>query len=75
MASMALRRLAGRDLVSGGIFRPLRSLSVSRSFNTNAQMTRVDDDRELDDRADRTPVVRRRDFPSAFFSGILSFLF
>nr|P11890.1 RecName: Full=Small heat shock protein, chloroplastic; Flags: Precursor [Oxybasis rubra]CAA33388.1 unnamed protein product [Oxybasis rubra] len=67
MASMALRRLASRNLVSGGIFRPL---SVSRSFNTNAQMGRVDHDHELDDRSNRAPISRRGDFPASFFSDV-----
>ncbi|XP_021738158.1 small heat shock protein, chloroplastic-like [Chenopodium quinoa] len=68
MASLALRRLAGKNFVSGSILRPL---TVSRSFNTNAQMARVDHDHDLEDRSDRAPVSRRRDFPASFFSDVL----
>ncbi|KAL2901717.1 Small heat shock protein chloroplastic [Bienertia sinuspersici] len=69
MASMALRRIAGKDLVSGAFSHPLRALYATRGFNTNAQMTRVDDER--DDRSDRAPVSRRRDFPATgFFSDV-----
>ncbi|KMS97891.1 hypothetical protein BVRB_5g123200 [Beta vulgaris subsp. vulgaris] len=68
--SMALRRLAGKNLISGSIFRPFRSLSGTRNFNTNAQMTRVDDSDEHDDRSDRGVISRRRDFPAGFFSDV-----
>ncbi|GAB4857096.1 Small heat shock protein, chloroplastic [Ancistrocladus abbreviatus] len=68
MASfLALRRLAGSSLFNN-LHRPIRSLSVApsitRSFNTNTQMTGVDeDDRDLDSdrRSDR--VSRRSDMP------------
>nr|WLR90807.1 HSP23.6-MITO [Selenicereus monacanthus]WLR90815.1 HSP23.5 [Selenicereus monacanthus] len=65
-SSLALRRVAG-----SGIFRPVRSLaaapSFTRSFNTNTQMVRADDD-ERDERSDRA-VTRRREFPG-FFSDV-----
>ncbi|KAJ8449398.1 hypothetical protein Cgig2_002530 [Carnegiea gigantea] len=67
-SSLALRRLAGRNLLSGVLSRPRRSLSVApsvtRSFNTSTQMVRADDD-EHEDRYDRG-VSRRRDFPGFF---------
>ncbi|KAL9246828.1 hypothetical protein vseg_020319 [Gypsophila vaccaria] len=70
-SSTILRRLAGNNnIISANMFRPLRAVSATRLFNTNAQMTRVDDD-EHDDRSDRT-VSRRgrdRDFPG-FFSDV-----
>ncbi|KAK9716393.1 hypothetical protein RND81_06G229600 [Saponaria officinalis] len=67
-STTALRRLAGGSLISGNIFRPLRAVSATRLFNTNAQMTRVDDD-ERDDRADRSIARRGREFPG-FFSDV-----
>ena len=69
-SSLALRRLAGRNLLSGVLPRPLQSLSiapsVTRSFNTSTQMVTTDDD-DHEDRYDRA-VSRRRDFPG-FFPG------
>ena len=64
-SSVALRRLAGKDLLSGNIFRPFRSLSSTRAFNTNTQMTRVDDD----DVDDRSSISSRRDFPTGILPG------
>ncbi|XP_057524686.1 small heat shock protein, chloroplastic [Amaranthus tricolor] len=65
-SSVALRRLAGKDLLSGNIFRPFRSLSSTRAFNTNTQMTRVDDD----DVDDRSSISRRRDFPTGILPDV-----
>ncbi|XP_074317384.1 small heat shock protein, chloroplastic-like [Silene latifolia] len=66
-SSIALRRLAGKDILTGNISRPLRSISivplVSRSFNTNAQITRVEDDEDDDDRSHRSVSRPGRDFP------------
>ncbi|XP_074317428.1 small heat shock protein, chloroplastic-like isoform X1 [Silene latifolia] len=69
-ASNTLRRLAVKDILSGNIFRPLRSISaapsITRSFNTNAQMARVEDDDEHDDRSHRSISRRGREFPGLF---------
>ncbi|KAL8150899.1 hypothetical protein V2J09_020707 [Rumex salicifolius] len=78
-SNFALRRIASSVLSGSNLHRPFRSLSVapsfaSRSFNTNAQMTRMDDhdrdDREggIDRVSDRS-ASRRRDFP-AFFADV-----
>ncbi|KAH9621412.1 hypothetical protein KSS87_006451 [Heliosperma pusillum] len=71
--SVTLRRLAGKDIILGNVFQPLRSISavpsISRNFNTNTQMTRVEDDEHDDDRSHRSISRRGRDFPG-FFSDV-----
>ncbi|XP_059642707.1 small heat shock protein, chloroplastic-like isoform X2 [Cornus florida] len=70
-SSIALRRLAGSSLLSR-LSNPIRSASVLRSFNTNAQMTNYDDDDrsiDVDRRSDRG-VSRRRESVPGFFSDV-----
>ncbi|GAB2274162.1 Small heat shock protein, chloroplastic [Dionaea muscipula] len=71
-SSLALRRLAGgSSLLNSLCRRQARSLAVApsatRSYNTNTQMSRVEDDDYVDDdrRSDRS-VTRRREFPDFF---------
>ncbi|GMH22770.1 hypothetical protein Nepgr_024613 [Nepenthes gracilis] len=68
-SSIALRRMAGSSLLNR-LYRPIGCVSAApsttRTFNSNAQMTRVDDDDgglDVDRRSDRS-FSRRRDVPS-----------
>ncbi|GAB2224541.1 hypothetical protein Drorol1_Dr00005303 [Drosera rotundifolia] len=72
-SSIALRRLTGGGGLNSLCRRPVRSLcfvpSSTRSFNTNTQMTRVEDEGDslaVDRRPDRDVSRRRADLPSVF---------
>ena len=68
-SSIALRRVAAPALLSK-LFNPIRSISLapslSRSFNTNTQLSKFDDHDDVDRRSDQF-ITRRRG--PAFFTG------
>ncbi|XP_050265847.1 small heat shock protein, chloroplastic-like [Quercus robur] len=69
-SSIALRRVAAPTLLSK-LFNPIRSISLapslSRSFNTNTQLSKFDDHDDVDRRSDQS-ITRRRG--PAFFTDV-----